>query len=114
MHAPLILHEMLGHLGIAAERKSVRFPLWITDLTLFPETPARQNTVLSRLLHILLCKADFRDAKNARKLVVNQYVGAVSSAVEHLVYTERVGGSSPSPPTIFLNTAYPYGSGSGG
>ena len=24
---------------------------------------------------------------------------AVSSAVEHLVYTERVGGSNPSPPT---------------
>ena len=28
-------------------------------------------------------------------------VGAVSSAVERLVYTERVGGSNPSPPTNF-------------
>lgn len=28
--------------------------------------------------------------------------GAVSSAVERLVYTERVGGSNPSPPTNFM------------
>src|SRR6266481_895441 len=27
--------------------------------------------------------------------------GAVSSVVEHLVYTERVGGSKPSPPILF-------------
>jgi hypothetical protein len=26
---------------------------------------------------------------------------AVSSVVEHLVYTERVGGSKPSPPSSF-------------
>ena len=26
---------------------------------------------------------------------------AVSSVVEHLVYTERVGGSKPSPPSFF-------------
>jgi hypothetical protein len=26
--------------------------------------------------------------------------GAVSSVVEHLVYTERVGGSKPSPPNF--------------
>ena len=28
--------------------------------------------------------------------------GRLAQLVEHLVYTERVGGSSPSPPTIFL------------
>ena len=27
--------------------------------------------------------------------------GRLAQLVEHLVYTERVGGSSPSPPTIF-------------
>jgi hypothetical protein len=26
--------------------------------------------------------------------------GRLAQSVEHLVYTERVGGSSPSPPTI--------------
>jgi hypothetical protein len=33
-------------------------------------------------------------------------LGAVSSVVEHLVYTERVGGSKPSPP-ILLERATP-------
>src|SRR5215470_15365541 len=28
--------------------------------------------------------------------------GRLAQLVEHLVYTERVGGSSPSPPTLFL------------
>src|SRR6266478_4727249 len=31
-------------------------------------------------------------------------VGAVSSVVEHLVYTERVGGSNPSPPNLFVES----------
>src|SRR5207248_2660234 len=30
-------------------------------------------------------------------------VGAVSSVVEHLVYTERVGGSKPSPPSLIFD-----------
>ncbi len=30
----------------------------------------------------------------------NQTIGAVSSVVERLVYTERVGGSNPSPPIV--------------
>jgi hypothetical protein len=29
---------------------------------------------------------------------------AVSSAVEHLAYTEGVGGSKPSPPTFFFGS----------
>ena len=33
---------------------------------------------------------------------VNGSLRAVSSAVEHLVYTERVGGSKPSPPSLIL------------
>lgn len=33
---------------------------------------------------------------------------AVSSAVEHLVYTERVGGSKPSPPTIVPDVVFSF------
>ena len=43
--------------------------------------------------------------KNFRKgfrSVIAQFFWVISSAVEHLVYTERVGGSIPSSPTIFL------------
>src|SRR5437899_11368357 len=35
-----------------------------------------------------------------RKVRRNFQERAVSSVVEHLVYTERVGGSKPSPPTL--------------
>ena len=34
-------------------------------------------------------------------LVTYHSPGAVSSVVEHLVYTEGVGGSKPSPPSLF-------------
>ncbi len=30
--------------------------------------------------------------------------GRLAQLVEHLVYTERVGGSSPSPPTMFFSS----------
>ena len=33
--------------------------------------------------------------------MIRQTIRAVSSVVEHLVYTERVGGSKPSPPIFF-------------
>src|SRR5262245_32316415 len=33
----------------------------------------------------------------------SQTTGAVSSVVERLVYTERVGGSKPSPPSLVSN-----------
>src|SRR5260221_12471706 len=39
---------------------------------------------------------------------------AVSSAVEHLVYTERVGGSKPSPPTSLAAWARPPRGAGGG
>ncbi len=32
---------------------------------------------------------------------LNRHVGRLAQLVEHLVYTERVGGSNPSPPTSF-------------
>src|SRR3546814_9552013 len=36
-------------------------------------------------------------------------VGRLAQLVEHLVYTERVGGSSPSPPTSFARLAFVRG-----
>ena len=39
------------------------------------------------------------DAGNRRRNGAVSRTGAISSAAEHLVYTERVGGSNPSSPT---------------
>src|SRR3569623_811632 len=41
-----------------------------------------------------------RTACGARSPVARRADGRLAQLVEHLVYTERVGGSSPSPPTI--------------
>jgi hypothetical protein len=52
--------------------------------------------------------------------LMNPSARAVSSVVEHLVYTERVGGSKPSPPSLQKferdgkNNFLPFGVGFGG
>ena len=40
--------------------------------------------------------------------------GRLAQLVEHLVYTERVGGSNPSPPTIFSLADYRFAMSSAG
>ena len=40
--------------------------------------------------------------------------GRLAQLVEHLVYTERVGGSSPSPPTMQQRAALPVPNLAGG
>ncbi len=44
---------------------------------------------------------------SAEKCSSKTSLRAVSSAVERLVYTEDVGGSIPSPPTMFASRAAP-------
>lgn len=43
--------------------------------------------------------AIFRKAASIERALMGRF-GRLAQLVEHLVYTERVGGSSPSPPTI--------------
>jgi hypothetical protein len=57
------------------------------------------------------CGANKRQQRRLLLLVTNHdslftsVFGAVSSVVEHLVYTERAGGSKPSPPSFWLRIA---------
>src|SRR2546428_4518814 len=67
----------------------------VASFEIFEVTPAHRELFFCRIAPVsAMCKV--------RR---NFHERAVSSVVEHLVYTERVGGSKPSPPRLRFSIA---------